>query len=625
VTSAPDQTATPPARRSVRELVLLGTALCLLCGLLTVMSRQFADHVPGVERPIPAVLGLLLIAFAVYVRSLRVAIRCPDSRRTISVIVLFSAAFRGVLLGSEPIQEIDIYRYIWDGAAVTAGVNPFRYSPEQVRAISRIRSPQSRLEHLPDDLARLTALRDSSPSLATILDRIHYPELPTVYPPVSQVVFATAVLTTPRTATVRTYVIVMKAWLLLFDLGIVWMLLLLLRHTGRSLGWAVAYGWCPLVLKEFANSGHLDVIAVFLTTSAIYAAVRTFFPNSAQQTDRPRDTRAALMMGMLSAALLGLGVGAKLYPLVLAPLLLVVSLRRTGWRRSVLPSVTFAAVALFTCLPMLSARSSMPSRGDASPQVEPMVLGPMVLGPMVPDQPPLPGETPVIAVDSIDVSPQNPSHGIKTFLERWEMNDFLFMLLIENLNPPTEPDSVSPTEPDSMSPAEPDSQSSAPWFVFVPDGLRQSVTDQIAERLQIDASRVAPLTARCLIGLVFAAVVMTLSLRKSSSAEPGEFLRAGFLTLAWFWLLLPTQNPWYWIWAMPLIPFSGRRAWLAMSGVVLAYYLRFWFGYHWPDDQTVVWGHSGTSFFDFVVTWIEYVPWLLWLAFDKRRYCEGVR
>jgi len=76
---------------------------------------------------------------------------------------------------------------------------------------------------------------------------------------------------------------------------------------------------------------------------------------------------------------------------------------------------------------------------------------------------------------------------------------------------------------------------------------------------------------------------------------------------------------------MPLIPFSGRRAWLALSGVVLVYYLRFWLGYHWPNDQTVVWGYSGTAFFDFVVTWIEYVPWFLWLALDRRRYGEAVR
>ena len=585
---------TASTKRSARELVLLGIALCLMCALLTAISRQFAEHVSGPDRPIPAMLGLLFVGFVAYLRSLRLAIRCPDGPRTIAVIVLFSAAFRGLLLCSEPIQEIDIYRYLWDGAAVSAGVNPFRYSPEQVRTLPRVRPPRGRTDPLPDDLARLVALRDSSPALATILNRVHYGELPTVYPPVSQAVFAAAVLTTPRTASVGTHIVVMKVWLLLFDLGTLGVLLLLLRQTGRPLGWAVAYGWCPLVLKEFANSGHLDAIAVFLTTAAVYAAVRAFFPHAARQTNETLHGRAAVMTGILSAALLGLGVGAKLYPVVLAPLLLVVSLRRMGWRQSVLPTVMFTAVALLTCLPMFASRQAMPVRKPTVQPAEPIALPRLSL----------PGQ-PIAA----DAAPQNPSRGLKTFLERWEMNDFVFMLLIENLKPP----------------AGPDSPSSAPWFVVVPAGARQRLTEWIADRFEIDRDRVARLTARCIIGLVFAALVLILSLPRATAADSEEFLRAGFLTVAWFWLLLPTQNPWYWIWALPLIPFARRRAWLAMSGVVLLYYLRFWLSYHWPNGQRVAWGFSGTAFFDFVVTWIEFLPWFLWLAFDPVRYRSAAR
>jgi len=48
------------------------------------------------------------------------------------VIVVFAVAFRVLLLFSEPIQEVDAYQYLWDGQAAAAGINPFRFSPQQV-------------------------------------------------------------------------------------------------------------------------------------------------------------------------------------------------------------------------------------------------------------------------------------------------------------------------------------------------------------------------------------------------------------------------------------------------------------------------------------------------------------
>ena len=91
-----------------------------------------------------------------------------------------------------------------------------------------------------------------------------------------------------------------------------------------------------------------------------------------------------------------------------------------------------------------------------------------------------------------------------------------------------------------------------------------------------------------------------------------------FLTLAWFWLLLPTQNPWYWIWALPFVPFARNRAWLALGGLTLLYYLRFWLGYHWPNSPVWHTTYSGEVFFDYVVTWLEFAPWLVWLAISSR-------
>ncbi|MFM9961618.1 MAG: hypothetical protein ACKV2Q_10370 [Planctomycetaceae bacterium] len=52
-------------------------------------------------------------------------------------------------------------------------------------------------------------------------------------------------------------------------------------------------------------------------------------------------------------------------------------------------------------------------------------------------------------------------------------------------------------------------------------------------------------------------------------------MEATFLIIAWYWLLLPTQNPWYLTWCLPFLPFARGRAWFALSVLAFVYYLRF--------------------------------------------------
>jgi len=83
--------------------------------------------------------------------------------------------------------------------------------------------------------------------------------------------------------------------------------------------------------------------------------------------------------------------------------------------------------------------------------------------------------------------------------------------------------------------------------------------------------------------------------------------------------LQPTQNPWYWTWALPFLPFARSRAWLAVSGLVLLYDTRFWFGYHMASTPVLGTPYTGIKFFDCVVTWIEFFPWMLWLIWGGQR------
>ncbi|MFO7907387.1 MAG: hypothetical protein R6U98_32365, partial [Pirellulaceae bacterium] len=518
------------------------------------------------ERPILAVIGLFGLAFLCYLIAIRVALRVREGRRLLAAILLTSMAIRAVALVSWPILEIDIYRYVWDGAVMLEGTSPYRYSPEQV-LLGKTHA------ELPEDLRRLVELREERPALDTILSRIHYSELPTIYPPVSQAVFALAVLVTPAKTGVFGHVFVMKAVLVLFDLGTVLVVIGLLRLAGKHIGWAVAYGWCPLVIKEVANTGHLDSLAVLLTTLGLYFAVRPL-----ARGVRGRSGRVQMVV---AAVFLALAVGAKLYPIVLIPLCVLVWSRTRDWRWMTAATTIFlatTAIVLWPMRPVETARTP-PDAGHSVAE----------------------GALPPVPVDTADLKPQDPSGGLKAFLRRWEMNDFLFLLVVENLRPAADVDPAWRA-----------------WFTIVPEDWKAPVLSILSSRLAVSDSEAAFVLTRLITGAVFVLIGGVLLWKARASDDPAAWLRVAFLTLAWLWLLSPTQNPWYWTWALPLVMFGGSRAWLAVSGLVMIYYLRFWLVYHWPEQPLLGTPYAGAAFFDFVVTWIEFGPWFLWLAWEAR-------
>ena len=553
-------------------LLVLALLMTGLYAALAALSFRFTPDIPGTERPVLATLALLASAFATYLTAIFVALRARDGKLLLAVVVLASVVFRAVSVYSWPILEIDIYRYIWDGAVTMEGVSPYRYSPQQVLSAT----PQA---GIPDDLDRLVRLRHDKTAIETILSRVHYGELPTIYPPVSQAVFAAATYLTPSSTGVMERVVVMKAAFVLFDLATLAVVVALLRLTEKHIGWSVAYGWCPLVIKEIANTGHLDSLAVFLTGLALFFAVRPLADGNSGASGRK--------CTLVSAVLLALAVGAKLYPVVLAPLFAAVWVRSFGWRWASAAALAFVITTSVVLWPMIPSKETLPS-GDASS----MVAGADA------SLPPPPVDT--------ATNPQNPTDGLAAFLRRWEMNDCLFQLVVENLKPSAD---VKPEQ--------------RPWFSIMPDAWKAELLTIPLRWLESDPSWAAFLVARFLTALAFFLILAVLVWRAKLSTDPATWLRIAFLILAWFWLLSPTQNPWYWTWALPLVMFARSKAWLAVSGLAMTYYLRFWLTYHWPDQPVLGTPYSGATFFDLVVTWIEYGPWFVWVAWDTARRRAG--
>lgn len=571
-------------------MIVLAAALGQLAvaAVILPISEAFAYDRPLRERPIVPVVALLIGASVLQLGGLAAALRLPPGRRLAWLIFGVAIVLRGLWCATEPIQEVDAYRYLWDGAAVVSGVSPYAYTPARVRTADPAR------ETLSEPLRRLVRMRDADPAMRTILQRVHFPALRTIYPPVSQAVFAAAVRVVPRGTGVRARLIVLKTVIVAFDLACMFVLWGLLCHVGMHPGWTVLWAWSPLVLKEFAGSGHHDVIAVFFLLCGL-----------AVSCAEPFARWNPVARGTLAGTLLGLGIGAKLFPAVVVPLLAVAACRRAGWREAV--AVVNAAVFVGAALlvPMWAASARRPA--DAEP----------VARQIVSDTPPVPGQTesagsgasagaseelllqrPQPAPDSVRVgsAPAGTSSwqddGLWAFLRHWEINDWAFRVLAENLG--------------TGSPARKQA-----WYCALPQNWRQQVAASMAAWWGVPQERAGFVAARIGTVLLSGVIVLAWSLRLYSDPRVETLLAACGTSLAWFWFLLPTQNPWYWSWALIVLPFVPNRGWLLTAPLVLLYYLRFWFAYQFPDQP--VWGtpYRGAEFFDHVVVWCEHVPVLL--------------
>lgn len=577
----------------VSLLLYLGLAcLSRQFEVLRFMSLQERLVINEQGRPIWLFLTLFAMLSALYFALCHWSY--PREKVCWKTIFGYAIAFRIVMLFSVPFLEIDLYRYSWDGAVTAQGFNPYAYSPEEVQ--NAVESPDQS-----ESLNQLLELRDSSKPLEAVLGVIHFPEITTIYPPVSQGVFALAHWTTPLRAERAQRLIILKAWLTLFDLGTLVVLLLLLRELRQPLHWSLLYAWCPLVIKEVANSGHLDTITVFWSMLALLFLIRGC--GFAETSTRKRLNIAD---PVLAAVTLALGIAAKLYPLVLAPLFFLVWWRHLGWKSAfglVITSLLLSAVCL-TPMFLSTQRARVETSSDTTEltqvQEDPLDEG---LSPPRIESASTPGE-----------AQQLPKAGLSEFLSRWEMNDFLFMLVFENLKPESDSD---PTL----------------WFVVVPNSWRVELIKNLRSRMEpLEGRNLLPLDlsqatdhqfvfkfTRLLTSAATFILALVFAHRAVALGTPRSILRAAFLTIGWFWLFLPTQNPWYWMWCVPLLPFVKHRAWWYVSAFLFLYYTRFWFD-DFPANQSMFSTiYDGNQFFNFVVVPFEFLPILLWLTVNSLR------
>lgn len=238
------------------------------------------------------------------------AIDHADQRRVLVHIVAIGLALRILLIWSTPALEDDFHRYLWDGAMTAHGFNPYRIVPATVPHDS---TPQ--------------LIRDLAVNAGYVFDRINHATIRTIYPPVAQSFFALAYLAEPWS---------LLAWRLVClaaEGATLGLLLILLREVGRSPLWVALYWLNPLIIKELLNSAHMEAIVVPFVLAALLLAIR----------NRP----------LAAAGVLVLAGGTKVWPLLLAPLILrplIGDLRRLALATALLGFGTLLVAA-----PMIAA------------------------------------------------------------------------------------------------------------------------------------------------------------------------------------------------------------------------------------------------------------------------------
>ncbi len=271
--------------------------------IIAAFTLEVSFLLPHLARTQAEQAGLMLLAylvggaaFAWMLWHLRHSGHLLSSRRGLAIVIAAAVVFRLTLLPLSPVTSSDVHRYLWEGIAQSHGFDPYVVAP---------------------DAKELASLARELPTLSQAVTHRH---IPTIYPPFAQALFLCNAVVFGGS------LIGWKIILLVFDGALaagVWMAI-----KDRSLPLVGIAGvlWCPLLLLETYEAGHLDLIGAALIVLAVVTM------------DRRRP--------ILSGIALGLCINVKyLWPL----LVLVLLARRAARQRQAAVFVAATVIVAAAC------------------------------------------------------------------------------------------------------------------------------------------------------------------------------------------------------------------------------------------------------------------------------------
>jgi alpha-1,6-mannosyltransferase len=256
------------------------------CGAILLVSLTLCSRkLPNMGEPsfiIP--LAVAGIAYLFAIRELFSTQKFP--LRVIVIGLVLAALWRLPFLLMPPGPDDDVHRYVWDGRVQRLGYNPYLVVPSDP-ALSGLHTSETRT--------------------------LNNPDLPSPYPAGAELFFRAV-------TAIHESVFALKVAFVVCDVAIVFILLDMLRRSGKGAHWVLAYAWHPLLATEVAGSGHIDIVGVLLLLVSVAALAR-----------RRR---------VLAALAFGLAVAVKFLPIVLLPLYW----KQVRVRDGALAAVAFALV-----------------------------------------------------------------------------------------------------------------------------------------------------------------------------------------------------------------------------------------------------------------------------------------
>lgn len=189
--------------------------------------------------------------------------------------ILAGLAFRFCLLLSFPALSDDVFRFLWDGRLQELGINPFDFTPRQIIG------------------------QNTDKFLNELYPNLNSPDYYSVYPQLLQYLFYIA--TKLGGQNLLAGAIILKAIIILFECGSIWLLIQLLKLKHLDKRNVLIYLLNPLVIIELTGNIHFEALMIFFVLLTAWLLLK-------------KQSSAA-------AGALSLAVQAKLLPLIAIPLL----------------------------------------------------------------------------------------------------------------------------------------------------------------------------------------------------------------------------------------------------------------------------------------------------------------